>query len=198
MLISWRPPRDVAAGVFHVYTHSVWGYRALFRDNVDRLEFLRHLARVSTRDGWTCIAFCLMGNHHHLIVDVEDGVLPAAMQTLNYGYARMFNGRYGLRGHLQYDRYGARRITDGDDLLGRYAYVVNNPVKAGLCKTAADWLWSSHAGTIGLRPPSSFVDPTRILAPFEWSPDGPREGLRRYVNLRRDSHDARGTSVTYA
>ncbi|MGH2486764.1 MAG: transposase [Ktedonobacterales bacterium] len=183
-----RPPRDVAAGLFHVYTHVVWGYPALFRDDVDRIEFLRHLARVSSRDGFKCIVFCLMGNHWHLIVEVDDGVLPLAMHDLGLAYALSFNARAGLRGHVQYDRYNARRIVDEDDLVGRYAYVVNNPADAGLCEKAEDWLWSSHAGTIGVGPAHSFVDPTRVLDLFEWSPVGPREALRRYVDLRRKSY----------
>lgn len=58
-----RPPRDTAAGLFHIYTHCVWVTPELYRDDVDRLEFLRHLALVSSRPGWTCIAFCLMGSH---------------------------------------------------------------------------------------------------------------------------------------
>lgn len=180
-----RPPRDKAAGVFHVYTHVVWGYPALFRDELDRLMFLRHLARVSMRGGLTCMAFCLMGNHYHLIVEVDDGVLPVAMHDLNLPYALWFNSRVGLRGHVQHDHYDARRIFDEDDLLVRSAYVANNPVRAGLCRTADEWLWSSHAGTVGLRDPHSFVDPSKLLAPFRWTPD-PREALRQFVDLRRE------------
>jgi hypothetical protein len=129
-----------------------------------------------------------MGNHHHLLVEVEDGVLPKAMQELNFAYAIGFNAKYGLRGHVQFDRYGARRIADENDLAGRYAYIVNNPAEAGQCASAEDWLWSSHAGTIGLREPFSFVDPTRVLNVFRFSPLGPQEALRRYVDLRRKSH----------
>jgi hypothetical protein len=183
-----RPPRDTTAGLFHVYTHAVWGYAALFGDDLDRLEFLRHLGRVSASDGFTCLGFCLMGNHHHQIVEVGDGLLPLVMHDLNFAYARAFNARYGLRGHVQYKRYGARRIHDEDDLLGRYAYVMNNPADAGQCETAEEWLWSSHAGTIGLREAYSFVDPARVLAAFRWGPEDPREALRRFVDLRRKSH----------
>ncbi|HXR11800.1 MAG TPA: transposase, partial [Gaiellaceae bacterium] len=166
-----RPPRDTAAGIFHVFTHCVWGVSDLYRDDADRLEFLRHLARVSARDGWTCAAFCLMRSHYHLIVSVESDVLPAAMHSLNLPYARVFNKRYSLRGHVQFDRYGARRIHDRDDLLGRYAYVVNNPVEAGLCDLPEDWPWSSHAGTLGLRPAHSLVDDALVLGCFEWPAD---------------------------
>ena len=140
----------------------------LYRDDLDRLEFLRHLALASARPEWNCSAFCLMGSHYHLIVDVGDNVLPTAMHALNLAYARAFNQRHTLRGHVQFDRYGARRIADEDDLLTRYAYVANNPVRAGLCQNPADWPWSSFAGTVGLAPAHSFVDPSQVLACFDW------------------------------
>lgn len=184
-----RPPRDTAAGTFHVYTHSVWGYPALFVDDEDRLEFLRHLARVSQRDECRCIGFCLMGNHYHLIVDVAAGSLPTSIRDLNWAYARAFNRRHGLRGHVQFDRYGSRRIHDTEDLLGRYAYVMNNPVEARGCELAEDWPWSSHAGAIGVRHGHRFVDTSRILAAIGSGPGDPRTALREYVNLRRKRYD---------
>lgn len=79
--------RDVSAGVFHVYAHCVWAAPALYRDDLDRLEFLRRLAEVTAKSEWRCIGFCLMRTHYHLVVEVADGALPLAMQTLNHGYA---------------------------------------------------------------------------------------------------------------
>lgn len=182
-----RPPRDTAAGIFHVYTHCVWGVPELYRDDADRLEFLRHLARVSTTDGLTCVGFCLMRSHYHLIVQVGDDVLPTAMHALNLPYARVFNKRHSLRGHVQFDRYGARRIRGRDDLLDRYAYVVNNPLEAGLRERAEDWQWSSYAGTIGLRPAHSFVNDALVLSCFEWPLDA-RAELLRWVRQRGLRH----------
>jgi REP-associated tyrosine transposase len=176
-----RPPRDTAAGIFHIFTHCVWGVPSLYRDDVDRLEFLRHLARVSSRTDLACMAYCLMGSHYHLIVEVDDGALPPSMHSLNLAYARAFNNRYSLRGHVQFDRYGSRRIYDEEDLLGRYAYVANNPVRAGLCTSAEEWPWSSFAGTIGLAPAQPFVDPSRVLRCFDWPRVDPRAALRQRV-----------------
>ena len=156
--------RDAAAGTFHVYTHCVWAAPQLYRDGVDRAEFLRHLARVTSKTRWTCIAYCLMTSHYHLIVRAADGVLPEAMHSLNLAYALHHNRRHGLRGHVQFKRYGSSRIDDGGDLLERFRYVAKNPVEAGLCSSAADWAWSSYPGTVGLGELSSFVDPTPLLA----------------------------------
>lgn len=172
-------PRDLRAGIFHVYTHCVWVAPKLYRDDIDRAEFLRRLAGVA-RPGWTCLQYVLMGSHYHLMVQVEDGVLPRAMHWINLAYARHHNRRYALRGHVQYWRYGSRRIEDDTDLVRTYAYVANNPVEAGLCASPADWTWSSYAGTIGVGELASFVDPSRVLACFDWPLD-PRAALRAAV-----------------
>lgn len=162
-----RPPRDLAAGTFHVYTHCVWAARGYFRDDLDRTIFLRELARAIARFGWTCIGFCLVGTHYHLLLEVGDGALARGMQSLNWRYARQFNARYGLRGHVQFDRYGSRRIQDDPDLVGAYRYVMQNPVEAFLVDSPESWQWSSYAGTLGLEEQHDFVDPSLVLACFD-------------------------------
>ncbi|HEY8029013.1 MAG TPA: transposase [Gaiellaceae bacterium] len=173
--------RDTTAGVFHIFTHCVWATPHLYRDDVDRMAFLRLLARVSERPGWTCVSYCLMTSHYHLIVQVEDGVLPPAMQALNHPYARGYNKKYGLRGHVQFRRYGSRRIEGDGDFLRTYKYVANNPVEAGLCSVASQWPWSSFAGTVGLVEATSFVDPSLVLRCFNWPAVDPRAALRAEV-----------------
>ena len=171
---------DVSAGIFHVYAHCVWAAPALYRDDLDRLEFLRRLAEVTAKTKWRCIGFCLMRTHYHVVVEVADGVLPIAMQTLNHGYACTFNRRHGLRGHVQSRRYGSRRLVDTDELLGAYAYVMNNPVEAGLCARASLWSWSSFSGTIGRTERSTFVDDGPVVGCFPRELD-PLAALRRVV-----------------
>jgi putative transposase len=173
--------RDTAAGRFHVYAHCVWAVPAYFHDDIDRLDFLRRFARLTAAGHWRCLGFCLMTSHYHLIVDVQDGALPGGMQRLNLGYSRTHNRRYGLRGHVQHDRYGARRTVDDADLLGVFKYVMMNPVEAGLCERPQDWPWSSYAATVGLAKPHTFVDPAPVLACFRWPDEDPVAALRAYV-----------------
>jgi REP element-mobilizing transposase RayT len=173
-----RRPRDTAAGIFHVYTHCVWAADAFFRDDFDRQALLRQLPRAIELGGWTCIAFCLMTTHHHLIIEVPDQGLQVGMHHLNFMYAVHFNRRHTMKGHVQGRRYGATRISDEDFLLNRYKYVVRNAAEAGLCDHPAAWHWSSYAGTVGLAEPFSFVNANCVLACFE----GPRE--QAVVRLR--------------
>jgi REP-associated tyrosine transposase len=176
-----RPPRDIEAGLFHVYTHSVWAAPALFRDNDDRLTFLRELARATARTGWTCVAYCLMGTHYHLVLDVGAGVLPKGMHSLNFRYASAFNARHTMKGHVHGRRYGARRLVDETALLGAFKYVVLNPVEATLCEAPESWPWSSYAATVGLAAPQSFVDAGRVLRCFGDPIELARGALHRYV-----------------
>lgn len=178
-----RRLRDKQAGIFHIYAHSVWAASALFRDDVDRSVFLRELARATNKVGWTCIGFCLMTTHYHLIVEVDDGALPIGMHALNFRYACHFNARHRMRGHAFGARYDSVRIDSDEHLLAAFKYTVRNPLEAGLCTRPEDWPWSSYAGTIGTTVQHSFVDDARVLDCF----DGPRElaaaRLRSFVEL---------------
>jgi putative transposase len=176
-----RPPRDVGPGFFHVYTHAVWAADALFRDDDDRRTFLREPTLAGSRTGWTCLGYCLMTTHYHLVLEVGTGVLPRGMHSLNFRYASWFNFRHAMKGHVHGRRYGARRLVDEDDLLGAYKYMARNPVEAGLCRLPEDWPWSSYRAAIGLTRGESFVDPRAVLAAFAAPLEVSRARLRRFV-----------------
>jgi putative transposase len=65
------------------------------------------------------------------------------MHRLNGLYAQGFNNRYERSGHLFQNRFGARLIDDDRKLENVCAYVLDNPVRAGLTATAEGWPWSS-------------------------------------------------------
>ena len=56
--------------------------------------------------------------------------------------AREFNRRHHRFGHLFAERFTARVIEGDEYLFDACAYVVLNPVKAGLCLQPEDWPWS--------------------------------------------------------
>jgi REP-associated tyrosine transposase len=167
--------------MFHVYVHSVWAADALFWDDEDRLTFIRELALATARTGWRCLAFCLMGTHYHLILDVDAGALPKGMHSLNFRYASWFNQRHDMKGHVQGRRYGARRIRSDGDLLDVFKYVARNPVEAMLCRAPQEWPWSTYAATVGLAKLHSFVDPGPIVRCFAGAAELARAALRRFV-----------------
>ena len=122
----------------------------IFVDDDDRRMFMAFLAQSVHRRRWICLAYCLMANHYHVVIKLTGPNLSIGMQRLNWLYALRFNERYGHVGHLFESRFHSQTIETTEHLLSALAYVVLNPVRAGLCADPADWEWSSFRSTAGL------------------------------------------------
>ena len=106
------------------------------------------LAQAVRRQRWSCLAYCLMHNHIHLLVETPQPNLGAGMQRLHGLYAQTFNKRHKRCGHLFQGRYGGDRVRTDEQLLTAARYIALNPVEAGLCERPDEWPWSSHAGVL--------------------------------------------------
>lgn len=138
-----RLPRIHYPGaVYHVVSRGVDGMD-VFVDDLDRELFLATLERVRLDAGARIIAFCLMGNHFHLVIQVADIPLSEIMQRLLTSYVTGFNRRHKRTGHLFQSRYTPKICADEAYLLTVINYVHQNPVRAGFVKNARDWRWSS-------------------------------------------------------
>jgi putative transposase len=113
-----------------------------------------------------------MSNHYHLLVRTPQPNLARGMRDLNGIYAQAFNRRYSRVGHLFQGRYRAVLVESDEHLLTALAYVVRNPVRAGMCASPREWRWSSQAAALGERPRGllaleellSCLAPTRVRA----------------------------------
>jgi putative transposase len=119
--------------------------RRIFGGDRDRREYLRLLGRIVERHAWLCLAYCLMDNHVHLLLETPEPNLDVGMRRFHGTYAQEFNERHGRSGHLFQGRYGAVRLKYPGQVPTAAAYIAANPVEAGLCADPADWPWSSHA-----------------------------------------------------
>lgn len=145
-----RPRSELPDGYFHVTARAVGG-DALFRDDADRAFFVDQLIRTGISCRWACHAYCLMTTHYHLVIEADREALSRGMHRLNGSYAQTFNLRYGRRGHVFEARFSAF-VMEGDSYLENACrYVLQNPVRAGLCDRAEDWPWSGglvHVETV--------------------------------------------------
>jgi putative transposase len=128
-------------GLFHATARGV-AKMPIYHDDNDRRNFLSLLAFAVDRHEWTCQAFCLMTNHYHLVIDTTRENLSDGMQILNGDYAQGFNSKYGRWGHVFGDRFWCRSLVE-EELQQVCLYVMENPVRAGLCKEIGDWPWSA-------------------------------------------------------
>ena len=107
------------------------------------------LNHVLERYRWLLYAYCLLGNHYHLVVETPLANISIGMRQLNGLYARRFNRRYELEGHVFQSRFRSILVENDSYLLEVCRYVVLNPVRAGVCDHPGDWPWSSCNATVG-------------------------------------------------
>ena len=188
-----RRPRETRAGVYHVTTRAADGER-LFRDDHDYLRFETEVERILSPE-CTCIAACALGTHYHLVLHVEDGVLPTVVHRLNSRYAGVYKARYGRRGHVYSERYTSVLVESDEHLLTVFRYVARNPVHAGLCELPEDWVWSSYRSAVGLDGGRfTFCDASLVIAAC----DGSVEQLRRLCEAPWESDKTAGPGPAVA
>jgi putative transposase len=179
-LLVARKLRDQSEGMRHIWCRGN-RKQPIFVDDFDRERFMVLLGKVSRKLGWRCIAYCLMGNHIHLVIDVPAFTISRGMQLLNGQYAQAFNRRHGYVGHLFQGRFSASRVDDEAYSLQVGRYVVLNPVRAGMVEEAVDWSWSSHRAMLGKVAPPPFLDVRWALGQFARKLDQAREAYADFV-----------------
>lgn len=157
----------------------------IFRDDADREAFLGIVALAVKRYNLICHAYCLMGNHYHLVVETPDGNLSRVMRHINGVYTQHYNRRHGRIGHLFQGRFKAILVEKDSHLLELCRYVVLNPVRAGLARGASDWKWSSYRATAGTAKPAECLSVEWVLSQFGPRRREARLEYRKFVSAGR-------------
>lgn len=178
-----RPLRIEFPGAIYHVTSRGNERKDVFRDDKDRATFLCILTRCCNLFNWLCHAYCLMGNHYHLIIETVDGTLSKGMRHLNGVYTQKFNWNHNRVGHIFQGRFKAILIEKETHLLEACRYVVLNPVRAKMTNKPEGWQWSSYRGTVGLATPAVFLTTDWILQQFG---EKPKVAKRRYREFVKD------------
>jgi hypothetical protein len=122
-----------------------------------------------------------MENHYHLIIETPEANLSRGMRQLNGVYTQRFNRRHRTGGHLFQGRFKAILVGRENYLLELCRYVVLNPVRAGLVKTAGDYGWSSYRATAGSAGCPPFLSVDWVLGQFGERIGKAQAGYRDFV-----------------
>ncbi|HDZ36950.1 MAG TPA: transposase [Marinobacter sp.] len=146
-----RIARIVLPGMAHHVVQRGNRRQERFFCDDDYRAYLSVLVEWCGRWGTRIWAYCLMGNHVHLIVvPTKAEGLGRAIGEAHRRYTRRVNFREGWRGYLWQGRFSSF-VMDERYLLAATQYVERNPVKAGLVGRAEDWPWSSAAAHVAGR-----------------------------------------------
>ncbi|MGQ0654743.1 MAG: transposase [Betaproteobacteria bacterium] len=172
-----RPLRIEYAGALYHITSRGNARAAIYVDDADRRIFLRFLASAITRFKWRLYAYCLMGNHYHLLAETPLPNLSRGMRHLNGCYTQAFNRRHSRVGHVIQGRFDAKLVERENYLLELGRYIALNPVRAGLVDGADQWPWSSFRATAGLEEAPPWLASAPVLSMFS---DDAGLAMKRY------------------
>lgn len=129
-------------GYYHVFDRGN-SKQIIFEDDSDRYRFLSDISDRFARLEVAVLAWCLMDNHFHLMVDDPFDNLSKAMQCALTAYAKYFNGKTGRTGHLFDNRYSRVAVESDTQAVQLLDYIHLNPVKGALDSLDA-YRWSSY------------------------------------------------------
>jgi REP element-mobilizing transposase RayT len=176
-----RPHRiEVPDGYYHVHTRGNDRQDIYFGNWSGRL-FVRELTRTSQRQGWRILAYCLMRNHYHLVLQIAD-CLSDGMRDLNSRFAQTSNWVNKRSDHLFGKRFTSHLIETESYLLESVRYVLLNPVRAGSVRDPRHWRFSSMRATVGLDLPPTCLDVASVLTPFGRQPSLAQKRFGQFVN----------------
>lgn len=129
--------------IYHIMTR---GNRKseLFRAKSDYRYYLSILKLVKEAYPFSLTSYCLMKNHVHLQLKTKEIEIWKIMRQINLYYAKYFNKKYNLVGHVFQGRYKSKLITDAAYDIGLSRYIHLNPVEAKLVSKPEDYIWSSY------------------------------------------------------
>ncbi len=107
----------------------------IFEEQEDCDKFLQVLKDCRAISEFKLFAYCLMGNHIHILLQETKEPLELLMKRIATRFVYWYNIKYQRAGHLFQDRFKSEPIEDDAYFLTVLRYIHQNPVKAGICKT---------------------------------------------------------------
>jgi REP element-mobilizing transposase RayT len=142
----------------------------IFFSDRDRVEFERLLGIARARTGVEVHAYCLMGNHFHLLLHCPAGGLSDYMHQLGSVYVRHVNERLGRDGPLFKSRFKSIVIDSDDFLMTAARYIHRNPLALRPAVALDRYRWSSHRSYVGRRQRPEWLRTDVVLALFDDDP----------------------------
>ena len=171
-----RPLRIEFDGAWYHVMNRGAGRRMIFRTDADRRYFLKLLEAITDRFNAEIHAYCLMGNHYHLMLRTPEGNLGRLMRHLNGLYTQWHNRRARQDGSLFRGRYKAVLVEADVYWTHLSRYIHRNPKDADMVRTLSAYPWSSYSAYVG-----EIRSPAWLYTRYILDALGGRAAYRRFV-----------------
>lgn len=135
--------RKSESGIYHVMLRGI-NQQQIFEDSEDCEKFLQILKDCKAVSEYKLFAYCLMGNHIHILIQEDTEPIEQVMKRISTRFVYWYNIKYQRIGHLFQDRFKSEPVEDDAYFITVIRYIHQNPLKAGLCKNIYDYKYSSY------------------------------------------------------
>lgn len=132
------------SGIYHVMLRGI-NQQQIFEAPEDYEKFLEILMDCKAICEFKIYAYCLMGNHIHLLIREGTESLEQIFKRLAGRFVYWYNVKYQRVGHLFQDRFMSEPVETEAYFLTVLCYIHQNPTKAKVCRRAEDYRYSSYA-----------------------------------------------------
>ncbi len=157
-----RKPRITQEGATYHVVARANRREFILAEKAMKQVFVDTVSRARKKYRFAVTNICLMNNHFHLMITPAKGEsISRVMQWILSVFARRFNLHHGYQGHVWYDRFKSKPIAGLRQFVATFAYICDNPVKAGMVERALEY---AYGGCVLLRAgPERIVDPPAAL-----------------------------------
>ena len=129
---------------YHIMVQGI-NREFIFEKPVFKEQYMIFFRKSIEKKDIKLIAYCVMNNHVHMLVFsdcIEE--LSKTMSSVNTKYAIYYNKKMDRCGYVFRDRFKSERIIDRKHLECCIKYIHNNPVKAKICVSPSEYIYSSY------------------------------------------------------
>jgi len=161
-----RPLRiEYEGAVYHIISRGNRGEH-IFAEDQDKEYFIETLQNAAEKYKIDLYAFCIMGNHYHLLLTAPQGELAKAMHYIGSAYGSFLRRQKGWIGHVFAGRYKSLCVEKEGYLLELSRYIHLNPVMAGLAEKPEGYKWSSYGYYTGKKEEPEWLNTDWLLAEY--------------------------------
>ena len=162
-----RKPRNQPAAEFPHITNQGARRGDIYLDDFDRRTFLDLIGGAWEKYGLIIHAYCLMGNHYHLLAQFPERNMPTVMHWIGTCFSQQINRRHDFTGRLCKDRYFNEPIDNDDYLMAAARYIHRNPKDLSFPINQLDRYWASSYGAyLGLVAKPQWLETSLVMGLF--------------------------------
>ena len=132
-----------STGTYHIMVRGI-NRQNIFMADDDYFRYIDALGEYQKEIDFELYAYCLMGNHLHLLIKEGNEEIGSTMKRIGVSYAYWYNWQYNRSGHLFQGRFKSEPVEDDAYFLTVLRYIHQNPIAAGITDDLEKYKWSSY------------------------------------------------------